>query len=84
MQIDPYLPFLPDRIRAFPGLSGSRLPCEIRALGYPGSYTSVKDALRDLRMPMAVLDETVDGGIYNARLQALGRQYRSINLTGDI
>jgi transposase len=163
MQIDPYVPFLRDRIQTFPALSGSRLLREIRELGFKGSYTSVKDALRDLRPPRvthferrfetapgqqaqvdfasfktvftddpgeivtvwlfslvlghsryswgefvwhqdlltvlrchvaafaalggvpheilydrmktAVLDETVDGIIYNARLQALGRHY---------
>jgi transposase len=51
MQIDPYVDFLKDRVRAFPGLSGSRLLREIQGLGYSGSYTSVKDALRELRPP---------------------------------
>jgi transposase len=48
-KIDPYIPFLRDRISAFPQLSGVRLLREIRALGYPGGYSAVKDALVDLR-----------------------------------
>jgi transposase len=50
-KVEPYVPFLADRIRAFPGLSGQRLHREIRGLGYDGGYTAVKDALRDLRPP---------------------------------
>jgi transposase len=51
MQVDPFVPFLKDRITAYPGLSGSRLMREIQGLGYGGCYTSVKDALRELRPP---------------------------------
>ncbi len=50
-RVEPYLPFLSDRIRTFPALSGSRLLREIRQLGYAGGYTAVKDALRELRPP---------------------------------
>lgn len=48
-KLERYVPFLADRIRAFPGLSGSRLLREVRELGYAGGYTAVKDALRELR-----------------------------------
>ena len=51
MQVDPFVPFLKDRIEAYPGLSGTRLMREIQGLGYDGCYTSVKDALRELRPP---------------------------------
>ena len=51
MKVDAYLHFLRDRIRAYPGLSAVRLLREIRALGYGGGYSSVKDALRELRPP---------------------------------
>lgn len=50
-KIDPYVAFLGDRIRAFPQLSGMRLLREIRALGYNGGYSAVKDALVSLRPP---------------------------------
>lgn len=50
-KVEPYIPFLADRIRAFPGLSGTRLWREVRDLGYAGGYTAVKDALRELRPP---------------------------------
>jgi transposase len=53
MKIDPYVAFLGDRIRAFPQLSGVRLLREIRALGYSGGYSAVKDALVSLRPPPA-------------------------------
>jgi transposase len=39
-KVDPYIPFLRDRIQAFPQLSGIRLLREIRALGYLGGRVS--------------------------------------------
>ena len=48
-KIEPFLPFLCDRIRAYPELTGIRLLREVRALGYSGGYSAVKDALRELR-----------------------------------
>jgi transposase len=48
-KIEPFLPFLRDRIRAYPELTGIRLLREVRALGYSGGYSAVKDALRELR-----------------------------------
>ena len=47
-KIEPFLPFLRDRIRAYPELTGIRLLREVRALGYSGGYSAVKDALREL------------------------------------
>ena len=52
-KLDPYRPYLADRIRAYPGLSGVRLLREARALGYTGGYTAIKLALQELRPPPA-------------------------------
>lgn len=49
--IEPYEPYLEERIRAFPDLSGARLLREIRELGYDGGYTAVTDFLREVRPP---------------------------------
>jgi transposase len=48
-KVEPYLPFLADRLKAFPGLSAERLLREIRELGYSGGYTCVREAVRELR-----------------------------------
>lgn len=48
-KIDPYLPFLRDRLQAFPQLSAVRLLREIKPLGYTGSYTGLKRGVRALR-----------------------------------
>lgn len=48
-KIDPYLEFLRDRLRAFPGLTAVRLLREIGTLGYGGGYSAVKQAVRALR-----------------------------------
>jgi transposase len=49
--IDPYAAYLRDRLAAVPALSARRLAREIRALGYVGGETVVKDAVRGLRPP---------------------------------
>ena len=49
--IEPYEPYLLERVQAFPDLSGARLLREIRELGYEGAYTAVTDFLREVRPP---------------------------------
>lgn len=63
--IDPYVDYLRGRVAAYPGLTGRRLLRELKELGYPGAYTGVKAALRQLRPPIepgfAVRFETPPG-----------------------
>jgi transposase len=47
--VGPYEPYLRERLQAFPELSGQRLLRDIRALGYTGGYTVLKDFLRTVR-----------------------------------
>lgn len=47
--IEPYLAYLRERLGQVPELTAVRLLRELRALGYGGGYTSVKDAVRALR-----------------------------------
>ena len=47
--IDPFAAYLRDRVKAYPGLTGSRLFREIKERGYVGGYTAVTDFLRDVR-----------------------------------
>ena len=49
--IDPFAPYLRERLAAFPTLTGRRLLRELAERGYRGGYTSVTDLLRDLRPP---------------------------------
>ncbi|OLP56364.1 integrase [Rhizobium rhizosphaerae] len=49
--IDPFASYLRERVKAYPGLTGSRLLREIRERGYTGGYTAVTDFLRDVRPP---------------------------------
>ena len=49
--IDPFAPYLRERLAAFPTLTGRRLWRELAERGYRGGYTSVTDLLRDLRPP---------------------------------
>ena len=49
--IDPFAPYLRERLAAFPTLTGRRLWRELRERGYRGGYTAVTDFLRDLRPP---------------------------------
>jgi transposase len=46
---DPFLSYLRERLAAFPGLTAVRLWREMRECGYPGGYTAVKRAVRDIR-----------------------------------
>lgn len=46
---DAYLEFLRDRLRAFPQLTATRLLREIQPLGFCGSYSTLKSAIRELR-----------------------------------
>jgi len=48
-KIDCYLPFLRDRLTAYPQLTARRLLREIQPLGFNGAYTTVKTAVRALR-----------------------------------
>jgi transposase len=49
--IDPFATYLRERVKAYPGLTGSRLFREIKERGYTGGYTAVTDFLRDVRPP---------------------------------
>jgi len=52
--IEPFVPYLRQRLAAFPTLSGRRLWRELKERGYEGGYTAVTDYLRELRPPAAV------------------------------
>src|SRR6201987_4535687 len=62
---DPFLSYLRQRLAAFPGLTAVRLWREMRERGYPGGYTAVKRAGRDIRpepiAPFEVRFETPPG-----------------------
>jgi transposase len=45
--LDPFIPYLPERVTAYPGLTGRRLWRELRDQGYAGGYTAVTDKLRE-------------------------------------
>jgi transposase len=47
--LDPYLGYLGERLEAYHGLSAKRLTRELNALGYAGSYSSVRNLVRSLR-----------------------------------
>jgi transposase len=49
--LDPFTSYLRERVKAYPGLTASRLLRELKDLGYQGSYTAVTDLLRDVRPP---------------------------------
>ena len=48
-QLQPFEPYLRERLAAVPELSGRRLHRELAALGYRGGYTAVTDLLREIR-----------------------------------
>ena len=62
---DLFLPYLRERLAAFPGLTAMRLWRELRERGYAGGYTAVKRAVRDIRpdpvVPFEVRFETPPG-----------------------
>lgn len=49
--IDPYRPYLQQRLANYPDLSATRLMREIVDQGYTGGYTTVKAAIRNIRPP---------------------------------
>ncbi len=55
-KIDPFRPIIEARLRAYPLLSAVRLLQEIKAAGYCGGYTQLKDYVRQVR---PVLEEPV-------------------------
>ena len=63
--IDPFVPYLRERVMAYPSLTGRRLWRELRERGYRGGYTAVTDQLRQLRptplAPFEVRFETPPG-----------------------
>ena len=48
-KLDPYTGIIDTRLEEFPGLSAKRLFDEVRAAGYPGGYTRVRDYVRAVR-----------------------------------
>jgi transposase len=46
---DPFLPYLRERLGAYPGLTAVRLWRELRERGFAGGYTGVKRAVQELR-----------------------------------
>jgi transposase len=57
-KIDPYREIVLARLAAYPRLSAARLYAEIRAAGYQGSYTQVKEYVRRVR-PRPPIDPVV-------------------------
>ncbi len=47
--IDPFKDYMRGRLESYPELSATRLMAEIRAIGYRGKYTTVKDFIRRVR-----------------------------------
>ena len=64
-QLQPFEPYLRERLAAFPDLSGRRLHRELHDLGYTGGYTILTDLLREIRpvgtAPFEVRFETPPG-----------------------
>ena len=48
-KLDPYTGIIDSRLEEFPGLSAQRLFDEVRAAGYPGGYSRVRDYVRAVR-----------------------------------
>ena len=48
-KLDPYKGILRERLDAYPELTAVRLLAEIRAAGYPGGYTQLKEYVRTVR-----------------------------------
>jgi transposase len=55
--LDDYKDYLRGRLQDYPGLTAARLLREIRALGYAGGATTVKDFLREIRPAEATVFE---------------------------
>jgi transposase len=64
-RLAPFLPYLRERVAAYPALTGSRLWRELKERGYAGGYTAVTDYLRAVRpalpAPFEVRYETPPG-----------------------
>ena len=62
---DPFLPYLRERLAAYPGLTAVRLWRELRERGYASGYTAVKRTVREIRpepvKPFEVRFETPPG-----------------------
>ena len=62
---DRFLPYLRERLAAYPGLTAVRLWRELRERGYAGGYTAVKRTVREIRpepvKPFEVRFETPPG-----------------------
>ncbi|HEV7666510.1 MAG TPA: IS21 family transposase, partial [Chloroflexota bacterium] len=62
---DTFLPYLRERLAAYPGLTAVRLWRELRERGYAGGYTAVKRAVHGLRpdpiRPFEIRFETAPG-----------------------
>ena len=48
-KLDPYKRIIEARLEVYPKLTAQRLYEEVRAAGYPGSYGSVRDYVRQIR-----------------------------------
>ena len=72
---DLFLPYLRERLAAFPGLTAVRLCRELCERGYTGGYTAVKRAVRAIRpsplAPFEVRFETPPGSRRRSTLRAL-------------
>lgn len=53
-KLDPFKAILAERLRDFPDLTAVRLLAEIKAAGYTGGYSQLRDYLRTLRPPPVV------------------------------
>jgi transposase len=62
MLLDPFVPYLRERVAAFPDLTGRRLHRELRERGYTGGYTRLTNLLRDIRPAAAPGFEQRFGG----------------------
>ncbi len=63
---DGYVDYLKSRLEAYPGLTAQRLMREIKERGFSGSYSTLRDVVRELRppgggRPFAVRFETAPG-----------------------
>ena len=55
--LDPYKPAIDARLHEYPQLSAARLFREVRDLGFPGGYGTVKRYVRGLRTDAGAIDQ---------------------------